>query len=154
MKLRIMSDLHLDHPRSDGPPPLAAGADMAIVAGDTRHSLVKGIEHLRRAYPAPTEVVMDAGNHELWSRELSFEKHFAEGRRAGDLHDVHLLENNVGIVDNLRLPGCTLWMDYELFGSSLRGAAMRVAAETMVDHRRIQVKPAFKPAFAVDLPDG
>ncbi len=71
MKLQIMSDLHLDHPRSEDPPPLAAGADMVIVAGDTCQGLVKAIEHLRRAYLAPTEVVMLSGNHELWSGKLS-----------------------------------------------------------------------------------
>ena len=66
-----MSDLHLDHPGSQGPPPLAAGADMVVVAGDTCQVLVKAIEHLRRAYPAPREVVMVSGNHELWSGKLS-----------------------------------------------------------------------------------
>lgn len=152
MKLQIMSDLHLDHPGNQGPPPLAAGADMVVVAGDTCQGLVKAIEHLRRAYPAPTEVVMVAGNHELWSKKLSFEEHFEEGHRAADLHDVHLLENSVRVVGNLRLLGCTLWTDYELFGSPMREAAMRAAAETMLDHRHIKWSrdpwARFRPAEA------
>lgn len=138
MKLQIMSDLHVDYPGSAGIPPLAAGADAIIVAGDTCQGLVRSIEALRRAYPLPTEIIMVAGNHELWSKKLSFEEHFEEGRLAADLHEVRLLENSVGFLGSARLLGCTLWTDYELFGASLRGTAMLTAAENMLDHRRIK----------------
>lgn len=152
MKLQIMSDLHVDYPGNAGVPPLVAGADMVVVAGDTCEGLARAVEVLRRAYPAPTEVVMVAGNHELWSKKLSFEEHFEEGRLAADVHGVRLLENDVEIVRGVRLLGCTLWSDYELFGESLREAAMRTAAETMLDHRRIKWSrdpwARFRPAEA------
>jgi hypothetical protein len=38
----------------------------------------------------------------------------------------------------LRILGCTLWTDYDLFGKHLRDAAMRTASETMRDHKRIK----------------
>lgn len=152
MKLQIMSDLHLDYPGSGGPPPLAAGVGMVVVAGDTCEGLVKAIEHLRRAYPAPTEIIMVAGNHELWSKRLAFEEHFEEGHLAAEDHGVTLLENSVKIVNGVRLIGCTLWTDYELFGTSMGEAAMRTAAETMLDHRRIKWSrnpwQRFRPAEA------
>ena len=138
MKYQIMSDLHIDYPGSHGIPPLAPGVDVVIVAGDTRQGLVESIASLRRAYPSPTEIVMVAGNHELWSKKLSFEEHFDEGHAAAEVHDVHLLENAVQVIRGVRILGATLWTDYELHGSDLREAAMRTAAVTMADHKRIK----------------
>jgi Icc-related predicted phosphoesterase len=138
MKCQIMSDLHVDYPGSAGVPPLATGVDVVVVAGDTCQGLVRAIEELRSAYPQPTEIVMVAGNHELWSKKHSFEEHFEEGHLAAEKHGVLLLENSVEVVKGVRLIGCTLWTDYELRGSSLREAAMRTAAETMLDHRHIK----------------
>jgi predicted phosphodiesterase len=152
MKLQIMSDLHIDYPGSRGIPPLAPGVDLVIVAGDTCQGLVPAIETLRRAYPSPTEIVMVAGNHELWSRKLGFEEHFEKGYAAAELHGVRLLENSVETIKGIRVLGCTLWTDYELFGHGLREAAMRTAAENMLDHRRIKWSrepwARFRPAEA------
>ena len=133
-----MSDLHLDHAGSGGTPPLAPGVDMVLVAGDTCEGLVKAVEHLRRAYPGPTEVVMVAGNHELWSKHLDFEDHWEMGHAAAERHGVHLPDNSVVTVKGVRLLGCTLWTDYELFEIRMREVAMRTAADTMLDHRRIK----------------
>jgi predicted phosphodiesterase len=152
MKLQIMSDLHVDYPGSSGLPPRAAGVDVIIVAGDTCQGLVPAIETLRRAYPPPTEIVMVAGNHELWSKRSSFEEHFDEGHAAAEVHDVHLLENAVQVIRGVRFVGATLWTDYELYGSDLREAAMRTAADTMLDHKRIKWSrdpwARFRPAEA------
>ena len=152
MRLQIMSDLHLDKPGSGGAPPLAGGVEMVLVAGDTCEGLVKAVEHLRRAYPAPTEIVMVAGNHELWSKRLDFEEHWEMGHLAAERHGVHLLENSILIWRGVRLLGCTLWTDYELFGARMREVAMHTAADTMLDHRRIKWSRApwqrFRPAEA------
>jgi predicted phosphodiesterase len=152
VKLQIMSDLHADYPGSAGLPPLAACVDMVIVAGDVCQGLSRAVELLRRAYPCPTEIALVAGNYELWSKRPSFEEHFEEGRVAADLHDVRLMENDVEIVKGVRLLGRTSWTDYELFGEPLLETAMRTAAETMLDHRRIKwsLDPwaRFRPAEA------
>lgn len=138
MRLQIMSDLHLDRPGSGGPPPLAEGVHMVLVARDTCEGLVKAVEHLRRAYPAPTEIVMVAGNHELWSKTVDFGEHWEMGHLAAERHGVRLLENFVVTIGGVRLMGCTLWTNYELFGVRMREAAMYTAAQTMLDHRRIK----------------
>ena len=152
MKLQIMSDLHVDYPGSRGIPPLVPGVDVVVVAGDTCQGLVKSIECVRSAYPSPTEIVMVAGNHELWSKKSSFEEHFHDGHAAADVHDVHLLENAVQVMRGVRFLGATLWTDYELFGPALREAAMRTAADTMLDHKRIKWSrdpwERFRPAEA------
>jgi hypothetical protein len=81
---------------------------------------------------------MVAGNHEMWSRKLSYEEHFEAGHAAADQHRVRLLENGVEFLGNTRVLGCTLWTDYENCGGALRAAAMRSAGESMLDHRRIK----------------
>lgn len=152
MRLQIMNDLHLDQPGSGGTPPLAEGVDMVLVAGDTCEGLVKAVECLRRAYLAPTEIVMVAGNHELWSKRLDFEERWEVGHVAAERHGVHLLENSVVIWRGVRLLGCTLWTDYELFGVRMREATMHTAADTMLDHCRIKWSrdpwQRFRPAEA------
>lgn len=155
MRFQIMSDLHIDYPGSAGVPPLVAGVDAVIVAGDTCQGLVRSIEMLRRAYPLPTEIVMVAGNHEFWSKKLPFEEHLEQGRLAADVHGVRFLENDVEFVGGVRLLGCTLWTDYELHGASLRETAMRTASDSMLDHRRIKWSRdpwmRFRPAEAAVL---
>jgi hypothetical protein len=152
MKLQIMNDLHIDYPGTRGIPPLAPDVHVVVVAGDTCQGLVKSIECLRRAYPSPTEIVMVAGNHELWSKKSSFEEHFDDGHAAAEVHDVHLLENAVQVIRGVRILGATLWTDYELYGPGLREAAMRTAADSMLDHKRIKWSrdpwARFRPAEA------
>ncbi len=95
---------------------------------------------------------MVAGNHELWSKKSSFEEHFEDGHDAAEVHDVHLLENAVQVIRGVRFFGATLWTDYELYGPDLLEAAMRTAADTMLDHRRIKWSrdpwARFRPAEA------
>lgn len=44
-----MSDLHVDYPGSTGLPPLAAGVDVVVVAGDTCQGLVPVLPFAERA---------------------------------------------------------------------------------------------------------
>jgi hypothetical protein len=132
-----MSDIHLDFPGARGFPPLASGAELVLIAGDSRQGLVRAVEAMRMAYPH-AEIVAVAGNHEFYGR--AFGEELQAGReRAGQL-GVHLLENEAVIVfgRHLRIIGATLWTSYELFGESLRGSAMLTAYHTMRDHKRIQ----------------
>jgi predicted phosphodiesterase len=138
MKFQVMSDLHIDFHGSKGLPALARGADGVLIAGDVRNGLVPAVEALRPAYPEPTEIFFVAGNHEFYSSKLSFHESLALGREAAARHRVHLLERDVCHIGNIRIVGCTMWTDYCLLGNELRDAAMRTAAATMSDHRRIK----------------
>lgn len=135
MKVQIMSDLHIDYPGARGIPPLARGAALIVVAGDTCQGLVQAVEALRRSFPT-AEVAVVGGNHEYYNYCLPDELH--AGRiRAKEL-GVHLLENDVVVIGDLRVIGATMWTDYDLFGTSLRLPAMRAAADAMLDHKRIK----------------
>jgi DNA repair exonuclease SbcCD nuclease subunit len=132
--------------------------DAILAAGDICEGLARAVEALRRAYPEPLEIVMVPGNHEFHSRKLSYADNLAQGREAAELHRVRLLERDVCYLGkSVRIIGCTMWTNYSLFGEDLREAAMRIAAATMNDHRRIawQRKPwhRFRPqeAYALHL---
>lgn len=150
-----MSDLHLDFPGSKGIPPLVPDTNVVIVAGDTMNGLVGAIELLRDAYPEPVEIVMVAGNHEFYSKRLSYYEQLDAGREAAARRRVNLLENEVRLISGIRFLGCTLWTDYLLFGEMHRRTAMRTAAEVMRDHRRIKWRrdpwQRFRPEEALRL---
>jgi hypothetical protein len=131
----MFSDLHVDVPGARGFPPLASGANLVLVAGDTCHGLVRAIETLRAAYPR-SEIATVAGNHEYYGHVLSEE--LEAGRKRARELGVHLLENNAANFGRLRVVGATMWTDYELFGERLREPAMRAAYDTMRDHKRIK----------------
>jgi predicted phosphodiesterase len=133
-----MSDLHIRFPDSRGLPALAPGADGVLIAGDICEGLVNAVETLRPAYPEPVEIAIVAGNHEFYSGRLAYHENLALGREAAGRNRVHLLERDVCHLGNIRIIGCTMWTDYRLFGDNLRDAAMRTAAATMSDHRRIK----------------
>jgi predicted phosphodiesterase len=137
MKLQVVSDLHIRFPGSKGLPPLAPGADAVLIAGDICEGLVPAVEALRPAYPEPTEIVVVAGNHEFYGK-LAFHENLALGREAAARHRIHLLERDVCHFGQVRIIGCTMWTDYCLLGDGWRDAAMRTAAATMNDHRRIK----------------
>jgi predicted phosphodiesterase len=139
MKFQVMSDLHLTFPGSKGLPPLVRGVDGVLIAGDIREGMAEAVEVLRPAYPEPTEIVIVAGNHEFYSGRLAYHENLALGREAAGRNRVHLLERDVcHLPGNVRIIGCTMWTDYRLLGDNLREAAMRTAAATMNDHRRIK----------------
>ena len=95
MKLRILSDLHLDHRR--GPFELEEiEHDVLVCVGDIRGSITDGIKVLGKM--SKRSVVFVAGNHEFYGFEgASLDEAYEIGRRkAGETSDggeaVHLLE--------------------------------------------------------------
>jgi Calcineurin-like phosphoesterase len=135
MRAQVMSDLHIDFPGARGIPPLAQGATLVIVAGDTCQGLVRAIESLRRAFPN-TEIATVAGNHEYYGFCLPEE--LEAGRARAKELGVHFLENDTKLFGTLRVIGATGWTDYEAFGEALREPGMRTAYELMQDHKKIK----------------
>jgi predicted phosphodiesterase len=137
MKLRILSDIHLEH---DTPGPIPdCDADLVILAGDIGNGRA-GIDWSARAFPGP--IVYVPGNHEYY--ESSFDVVNAQMAEAAAQHpDVTLLNDGVAVFADhggapVRVIGTTWWSDYALFGASRREDAMQACAGAMVDHRLIQ----------------
>ncbi len=133
MKVQIFSDVHADVARPR-PITVAPDVDAVIVAGDVCEGAENGFARLRQIVPMQVPIIMVLGNHEYYRRHLASE--LAAARLAAPLYGVHLLENDVVTLSNVRFIGCSLWTDYALFRDPQR--AMQVAAHGLNDHRRIK----------------
>jgi len=110
MRLRILSDLHLEH--VDSPPALpAVSADAVILAGDI-HAGIQGLGWAAEHF-ADTPILYVPGNHEFYGTEMAaMRRELAlEAARLG----IHLLDNRSLTLDGVRFHGTTLWTDFALY---------------------------------------
>jgi len=116
MRIRILSDLHLEAAPFDPP---AAEADVVVLAGDI-HNGAAGVEWAQRTFRQP--VLYVAGNHEPFDTE--FHATAAALRAAADGSNVQVLDCGETLIGGARFLGCTLWTDFELYGATGRDAAI------------------------------
>ncbi|WP_028228928.1 metallophosphoesterase [Paraburkholderia ferrariae] len=147
MKIRVLSDLHLENDEPDTIP--HADADLVVLAGDI-HNHALGLRWAAQTFDPQVPVVYVPGNHEYYDGEfgaLEAAMHDA----ASTLDNVHFL-NNAVLTDEAgrwRVLGTTLWADFALFGAddSARGDAIAAAERVMLDFRGlIQVSWPDSPA--------
>ena len=105
MKIRVLSDLHLEFADWSPPP---ADADVIVLAGDI-HIGVRGLEWARQQFPA-TPIVYVAGNHEFYGGQMR--QVTAALREAADRLGVHLLDADELVLGGARFLGATLWTDF------------------------------------------
>jgi predicted phosphodiesterase len=133
MKIRILSDLHLEF--HDWVPPKCE-ADVVILAGDI-HVGINGIEWARRSFPL-LPVLYIPGNHEFYGGNLQHltEELYVRGRRLG----VDVLDGRMVVIGGVRFLGATLWTDFALYGSDQRSIdrAMTAARFGMSDFHYIR----------------
>lgn len=156
MRIRILSDLHLEHNRPDSIP--HCPADLVILAGDIANGRA-GIDWAAVNFDCP--VVYVPGNHEYYETTL----HHADAQMAmatRGIRRVHLLNGRVAVFANaegppVRVVGTTWWTDYTLFGTDRRDASMLACRDVMLDYRLIGIedqprrKRRFTPADALAL---
>ncbi len=142
MKIQILSDLHTEFaaftiPKTD--------ADVLVLAGDIGNKL-SGLEHALKTSEIP--VVYVAGNHEYYGAAIP--------KLTGELQDlargsqVHFLENDAFVFQDVRFLGCTLWTDFEIVGLEHHALAMWGAQQKMADYRLIRKSPKFSRLRPVD----
>lgn len=137
MKLRILSDLHIEHAMPQSVP--ACEADIVVLAGDIANGR-DGIDWAARTFGQP--VIYVPGNHEYY--EGNFDAVDRLMADAADAHPgVHLLNGAVaefsGANGRIRVLGTTWWTDYCLFGTDRREASMQACSTVMLDHRLIEL---------------
>lgn len=154
MKIRVLSDLHIEHHMPEAVPDCPA--DLVVLAGDIANGR-DGLDWAARAFDIP--VVYVPGNHEYYENKFeAVDALMAEA--AADYPHVHLLNRGVaefGGADGhrVRVIGATWWTDYTLFGADRREASMQACAAAMFDHRLIELTTAdgivrhFTPADAL-----
>jgi len=132
MKLRVLSDLHIEFMSFEPP---AAQADVIVLAGDILPEHY-GLRWARETFPN-TPIVYVAGNHEFYDAhyETVLDRCRSEAAELG----VHFLERDSVVIDGVRFLGTTLWTDFEVelsrgFPAEL---AMRVADQRINDFRLI-----------------
>lgn len=130
MKIRLLSDLHLEF---EVLPIRQGGEDIVILAGDIAQG-TDGITWALETFP-DTPVVYVAGNHEFYGQH--WDDLIPELRAAAAGTNVHFLENDAVVIDNVRFIGATLWTDFDLYGNPL--SAMRIAKDLMSDFKVIKV---------------
>ena len=155
MHLQIFSDLHVDV-RPPKPITVAPDIDAVVVAGDTCQGAEQGFAYLRSIVPMHIPIVAVMGNHEFYRR--CYGEELTQARKVASLYGVHLLENDIAILNGVRFVGCTLWTDYAVFGEANVARAMQAASHGLNDHRRIswgkQPWRRFRPAEALRLHHG
>ncbi|WDD94434.1 metallophosphoesterase [Burkholderia sp. FERM BP-3421] len=141
MKIRVLSDLHLEGNAPDAIP--YAQADLVVLAGDI-HNHAEGLRWAAETFDPATPVVYVPGNHEYYDGEFgALEAAMRDTAQA--LDHVHYL-NNATFVDpdgRFRVLGTTLWSDFALFGDT--AAACDAARKVMLD---------FRGVIQVDWPHG
>src|SRR3954463_4340612 len=141
MKIRLLSDLHLEHSKRHPPfefPP--APADVVVLAGDIDNG-TRAIDWAEHTFPG-SKVLYVPGNHEFYEAELS-EAAAALQERASRSHNVHVLDNEELIVDGARFLGSTLWTDFALLGEELKETIFKEALKYVLDFRKIRMGNAF-----------
>jgi len=141
MRLLVLSDLHLEvwrdfTPRFDT---AATKPDVVVLAGDI-HTKARAPSWAAQIFPE-TPVLYVSGNHEFYGEALD---HMGEAIRfeCSKYSNVHYLDCDEYVQQGVRFLGVTLWTDFLLFGSDLRGNVMADAGDVMNDYQRIRVASA------------
>ena len=135
MKIRVLSDLHLECDEPEAIP--HADADLVVLAGDI-HNHAEGIRWAAQTFDPDTPVIYVPGNHEYYDGEFGALE-TAMRDAAVSVDNVHYL-NNAAWTDpagRWRVLGTTLWTDFELFGASdeALAASFDAAAKALLDFR-------------------
>jgi predicted phosphodiesterase len=144
MRIRVLSDLHLEAWPFEPPP---AAADVVVLAGDI-HNGAAGIEWAKRRFDAP--VLYVAGNHEPYDGE--FHATLAALREAAAGSGVRFLDCGETAIGGVRFLGCTLWTDFALAGEAGRRLALGKYRDWLIDYRAIRWRDrTFAPSDSTAL---
>ncbi|MBC3920060.1 metallophosphoesterase [Undibacterium sp. CY18W] len=138
MRILPLSDLHHELWREAAPTidPTICHPDVVVLAGDIDTG-AKAVEWAAQTFSG-IPVLYVHGNHESYGKHLD---HVQEDIEAACIAsgNVHFLNCNELVLDNVRFLGATLWTDFRLFGDDDRQIAMREAEAVMVDYKRIRL---------------
>ncbi len=103
MNIHILSDLHLDHAAYT---PEETIADLVILAGDIAEGDA-GVLWAKASFNKPTIYV--PGNHEFYDSSFTMNEHIQRMKQAAEGTTIHVLNNEVIIIDGVRFIGSTMW---------------------------------------------
>lgn len=121
MKIRILSDLHLEI--HDWNPP-DTDSDIIVLAGDI-HSGARGVLWARRQFPL-TPILYVPGNHEFYGRDI--QETLSDLQKTARRCGVDVLHGRGVVIGGIRFLGATLWTDFALHGADAHSIARAMSA--------------------------
>lgn len=147
MRIRVLSDLHLEHQDPPDGVSLAevSRADVVVLAGDIGRG-PDALRWARRAFPN-VPVLFVAGNHEFYDRHLdatvtalekASDRTPSVAQAAKDMTGTYFLQRNAVQIGDVRFLGCTFWTGFGLFPER-RTQAIKACRSRMQDYQRIHL---------------
>lgn len=140
MKLRILSDLHLESCPWSAP---CVEQDVVVLAGDIS-PFGEGISWAERQFSCP--VLYVPGNHEYYGTSL--EEGLSQLRERAKNSSVHVLSDDELVLGGVRFLGATLWTDYRSGGNE--PLARMLAAQSIQDFKHLHLF-GMRPLSASDI---
>jgi len=140
MKLQIYSDLHNEFSRFE---PATNYADVVILAGDIDLKS-RGVKWANEVFQCP--IIYVCGNHEYYGGHLH---HTLRKMKEAAKPHVHVLENEVLILEQTRFLVATAWTDYSSTGNVVAGK--RISLEWMNDFTAIRTDASYRRVRPDDL---
>jgi len=137
MKLRVLSDLHLEFTGYAPQQLRPAGEDVVVLAGDIGLG-VDGIRWAQHAF-GDRPVLYVLGNHEFYG--FDFDRLVEDARESCRGSSVRVLEHERVDLGGFRFLGCALWTDLQVFGGEMRKAAAAAVESQLTDYRLIRRGP-------------
>lgn len=133
-KVQILSDLHNEFYGTMNPIPdiVKTDADIIILAGDIDKG-VKGVKWaVEQSEKLGKPIVYVPGNHEYYGYD--YVQLLAEMRWEALGTDVYLMDNDMDVIEGVRVIGTTLWTDYNADPATSQAKAMQIVGEALNDH--------------------
>lgn len=148
MRIRLLSDIHLETAENRDWTPPKVDSDVVALAGDIGEG-VSGLYWARKHFPN-TEIVYVCGNHEFFGQRLP--GGMIEARKVAAELGIHLLEQDEALIGGVRFLGTTLWTDFRFYGMDTVGEAVNVAQRNMGDYLNIRTPLGwYTPAQSITL---
>jgi Icc-related predicted phosphoesterase len=149
MKLLVLSDLHNEFEPLAADAEFIAQADAVVLAGDI-HTKDRSVEWAQSfVNDSSKPVILVAGNHEFYGGH--FDSTLGKLRERAHGTNIHVLENDIVVIGDIRFLGCTLWTDFRLYASDIAPAiCMRDAQSAMQDFRLIRATPSYRKLYPAD----
>ena len=143
MNLHILNDLHVEFEDFE---PSESNADVVVLAGDIGVGM-GGLRWAAARFP-DKPVIYVPGNHEFYHHDIAL----IDALKADAPANIHLLDDDQVVIDEVRFLGSILWADFALFGEADKYLAMQTALQRMPDFSIIQNHGRqFTPEDAVRL---
>lgn len=120
MRIRVLSDLHIQHEHNAWRDVPTVDCDVTVLIGDVTNPMTLGLEWVARTFGA-MPIIYVPGNHDFYrgvvgsgEENTHYADQMARGREMATRLGISLLQNEIEIVDGVRFIGATMWSDFSV----------------------------------------